>query len=309
MVPSLTCLTALTLIASLVSASPLQSSVLERRQSVTILTSAQVSAFKPYTFYLSAGYCQPSTTLTWTCGAPCEANPGFKPVASGGDGGVAQFWYVGYDPSLDTVIVGHQGTDTSKILPIITDLDFFPCSLDSSLFPGIGSSIEVHSGFKESQANAATTVLSSVKTAMSRFSTTSVTVVGHSLGGAIALLDGVYLDLQLPTASVSVISYGMPRVGNQAFADYVDAHVNVSHVSNKKDPVPILPGRFLGFHHPSGEKHITDSNAWVACPGQDNEDDLCIVGEVSNILVGDAYDHPATVAPLKKGSQAETYIM
>ncbi len=46
---------------------------------------------------------------------------------------------------------------------------------------------------------------------MSRFSTTFVAVVGHSLGGAIALLDGVYLDLQLPTASVSVISYGMPR--------------------------------------------------------------------------------------------------
>lgn len=37
-------------------------------------------------------------------------------------------------------------------LPIITDLDFFLESLDSSLFPGIGSTIKVHSGFKESQA-------------------------------------------------------------------------------------------------------------------------------------------------------------
>ncbi len=52
---------------------------------------------------------------------------------------------------------------------------------------------------------------------MSRFSTTSVTVVGHSLGAAIALLDGVYLDLQLPTASVSVISYGMPRVSGTLY--------------------------------------------------------------------------------------------
>ncbi|KAK0214948.1 alpha/beta-hydrolase [Armillaria fumosa] len=291
MVPSLTCWATLALVTSLVSASPLQSSVLERRQSVMTLTSAQVSAFKPYTFYASASYCQPSTTLTWTCGAPCQANPGFKPVASRGDGDDVQFWYVGYDPSLNTIIVGHQGTDTTKILPIITDLDFFLESLDSSLFPGIGSSIKVHSGFKESQADTATQVLLSVRTAMSTFSTTSVTVVGHSLGGAIALLDGVYLDLQLPTASVSVISYGMPRVGNQAFADYVDAHVSVSHVNNKKDPVPILPGRFLGFHHPSGEKHITDSNAWAACPGQDNEDDQCTVGEVSNILVGDPDDH------------------
>ncbi|KAK0202422.1 alpha/beta-hydrolase [Desarmillaria ectypa] len=290
MVHSLTCWVALALVGSLVSASPLQSSVLERRQSVSALTSAQVSAFKPYSFYASAGYCQPSTTLTWTC-VPCKANPSFKPLASGGDGTDVQFWYVGYDPSLNTIIVGHQGTDTSKILPVITDLDFFLTNLDGSLFPGIGSNIKVHSGFKESQADTATKVLSSVKTAMSKYSTTSVTVVGHSLGGAIALLDAVYLDLQLPTASVSVISYGMPRVGNQAFADYVDAHVNVSHVNNKKDPVPILPGRFLGFHHPSGEKHITDSNVWVTCPGQDNEDGRCTVGEVSNVLVGDAEDH------------------
>ncbi|KAK0466791.1 alpha/beta-hydrolase [Desarmillaria tabescens] len=293
MIHSLTCWAtlSLSLVASLVSASPLLSSVLERRQSISTLTSAQVSAFKPYSFYASAGYCNPSTTLTWTC-VPCQANPGFQPLASGGDGNDVQFWYVGYDPSLDTIIVGHQGTDTSKILPIITDLDFFLTNLDGSLFPGISSSIQVHSGFKESQADTAAKVLSSVKTAMSKYSTTSVTVVGHSLGGAIALLDGVYLDLQLPTATVSVISYGLPRVGNQAFADYVDAHVSVSHVNNKKDPIPILPGRFLGFHHPSGEKHITDSNAWVACPGQDNEDDRCTVGEVSNILVGDVDDHP-----------------
>ncbi|KAG7445156.1 alpha/beta-hydrolase [Guyanagaster necrorhizus] len=290
MVRLLICLAVLFLFDLLVSASPLQPSVLDRRQLMTTLTSAQVSAFKPYSYYASAGYCEPSTTLTWTC-VPCQANPVFKPLGSGGDGGDVQFWYVGYDPSLDTIIVGHQGTDSSKILPIITDLDFFLTDLDSSLFPGIDSTVQVHSGFKESQADTATEVLSLVKTAMSKYSTTSVAVVGHSLGGAIALLDGVYLDLQLPMASVSVISYGMPRVGNQAFADYVDAHVNVSHVNNKRDPVPILPGRFLGFHHCSGEKHITDSNAWVACPGQDNEDRLCTVGEVSNILVGDALDH------------------
>lgn len=58
------------------------------------------------------------------------------------------------------------------------------------------------------------------------------------------------------------------QVGNEAFANYVDAHVtSLNHINNKKDLVPILPGRFLGFHHPSGEVHIQESNAWVACPG------------------------------------------
>lgn len=58
------------------------------------------------------------------------------------------------------------------------------------------------------------------------------------------------------------------QVGNQAFADYVDAHLHVTHISNKKDIVPIVPGRFLGFHHPAGEVHITESNVWESCPGE-----------------------------------------
>ncbi|KAK0194421.1 alpha/beta-hydrolase [Armillaria mellea] len=289
MFPSLACWAVLSL-AALVSASPLQSSVIERRQSILTLTTAQVSAFKPYTSYAGAAYCRPPTTKAWTCG-PCKANPDFQPLASGGDGANVQFWYVGYDPSLDTVIVGHQGTDPSRIIPVLTDLRFYLTDLDSKLFPGLSSAIEVHSGFKESQADTATEILPLVKSAMSNYTTNSVTVVGHSLGGAIALLDGVYLDLQVPTASVSVITYGMPRVGNQAFADYVDAHLNVSHVNNKRDPVPILPGRGLHYRHPSGEKHITDSDLWVACPGQDNENVQCTVGEVRNVLVSDVDDH------------------
>lgn len=94
-------------------------------------------------------------------------------------------------------------------------------------------------------------------------------LVGHSLGGALALLDAVFLPLHLPTGTkFTTITYGMPRVGNQAFADYVDAHVtNLSHINNKKDPVPILPGEFLGFHHPSGEIHIQSDGSWDSCPG------------------------------------------
>ena len=86
----------------------------------------------------------------------------------------------------------------------------------------------------------------------------------------------------------------MPRVGNPAFADYVDAHdaiTSVTHVSNKEDLVPIVPGRSLGFHHPSGEIHIQDSGEWLACPGQDNTDAQCTVGDVKNLLVGHLSDH------------------
>jgi len=58
---------------------------------VTPMTSAQVTALTPYTYYASAGYCNPSVTKTWTCGANCNANSGFRPIASGGDGVTTQF--------------------------------------------------------------------------------------------------------------------------------------------------------------------------------------------------------------------------
>jgi predicted lipase len=104
---------------------------------------------------------------------------------------------------------------------------------------------------------------------MSKYDTTSVTTVGHSLGAAISLLDAVYLPLWLPsTTKFKTIVYGLPRVGNQAFANYVDAHATLTHINNEKDPVPTLPGMFLGFVHPAGEVHIEASGEWANCPGK-----------------------------------------
>ena len=113
-------------------------------------------------------------------------------------------------------------------------------------------------------------------------------------GAAISLLHAVYLPLHLPTAKITYVGFGLPRVGNQAFANYVDAHASIAsitHINNKEDFFPILPGRFLGYHHPSGEVHIMDSGAWVACPGQDNESDECTVGDVPNIFDGVESEH------------------
>jgi hypothetical protein len=60
---------------------------------------------------------RPSTD---TLKATCNENPGFIPQASGGDGDSTQFWFVGYDPALEEVIVSHQGTNTSELW--VTDL-------------------------------------------------------------------------------------------------------------------------------------------------------------------------------------------
>ncbi len=129
---------------------------------------------------------------------------------------------------------------------------------------------------------------------ISKYNATSVTTVGHSLGAALSLLDSIYLRLQLPAnIGVRTVLYGLPRVGNQDWADFVDAQLpgNVTHVNNKHDPIPILPGRLLGYHHPSGEIHIDNSDVWEVCPDQDNPSRMCIVGAVPSLFFSNWRDH------------------
>jgi len=272
------------LLVSIVNAAP-------QKRSITPLTPQQISSFKPFTFFASAAYCDPSKTLNWSCDSLCKANSDFIPVASGGNGASVQFWYVGFSPSQATVIVAHQGTIPSHIEADVTDVEVVREPLDATLFPGISSSIQAHRGFADEQAKTAPQILSAVQIAIADHSATQVTIVGHSLGAAIALLDLVYLPLHISDISFQMIGYGMPRVGNQEFADYVDAHLDVIHINNKKDFVPIIPGRGLGYHHPSGEVHIKENNQWVACSGQDNPSTECIVGDVRNIFEGNVKDH------------------
>ncbi|KAF8141365.1 Alpha/Beta hydrolase protein [Boletus edulis] len=280
------------LVACLLGVAAVQASLaLVSRQSITSLTTSQIDTFTPYTHFASAAYCDPSMTLSWSCGANCDYNAGFKPVASGGDGDRVQYWYVGYDSSLNEVIVAHQGSAT--IVALLThDVEIVMGGLDSSLYPGISPDIQVHIGFRDEQAQTASEILQGVQTAMSKFGATSVTLVGHSLGAALSLLDSIYLPLRLPSGTTfQTIVHALPRVGNQAFADYVDANLHLTHINNLKDPIPILFPTSFGYVHPTGEVHIRETGEWAACPGQDNPSTECIVGDVPNVLMSNPLDH------------------
>lgn len=258
---------------------------------ITALSASQVAAFKPFSYYAAKAYCQPAAVLNKSCGINCDANTAFQPMAAGGDGSAIQFWYVGIDPSLKTVIVGHQGTDPNKIVPLLTDGGFFLDHLNQTLFPGLNSSIEVHNKFADEHAKTANQILSATRAALQKSNLTQVTLVGHSLGAALALLDSVFLPQFLPGIQFKTFGYGLPRVGNQAFADYVDANVQLSHVNNRQDFVPVIPLRTLGFVQPQGEKHIQDNLTWLDCPGNDNPDSRCSAGDVSSVSTGNLSNH------------------
>ncbi|CUA68360.1 hypothetical protein RSOLAG22IIIB_07878 [Rhizoctonia solani] len=212
-------------------------------------------------------------------------------AATSGENPTDAGWFVGYDPTLNPIVVSNQGTSPSEALASLTDADFFLTPLDPTRFPGVSPSIQVHNGFEIDQATHAQKKLDAVKTLLSKYGPSSITLTGLGRGGAISFIDAIYLQLHTG-AKIKVVTHGMPRVGNKEFADYVDAHLDdVSRITNMKDPLPILPGRFLGYAHSSGEKHILSDNAWIACPGQDNTDPQCSTGDVPNIFEGNLEDN------------------
>lgn len=73
----------------------------------------------------------------------------------------------------------------------------------------------------------------------------SITVVGHSLGGALALLVADEIATTIPDApQVAVVSFGGPKVGNAAFVEKLKASgkVNVLRIVNAGDMVTKVPG-------------------------------------------------------------------
>ena len=100
----------------LASISLVRASAINRR-TITTLSTAEIDAFSPFTHFASTAYCNPATTIDWSCGgasisdfpmhsqaeahlttliANCDANLDFQPVAVGGDGADTQFcrWLV-----------------------------------------------------------------------------------------------------------------------------------------------------------------------------------------------------------------------
>lgn len=114
-------------------------------------------------------------------------------------------------------------------------------------------------------------MLPSVAEARAKYPDYEIVLVGHSLGGAVAALAG--LEMKLRGWSPRVTTFGEPRVGNLALAQFIDevfdlisddgkeeddddniAYRRVTHVN---DPVPLLPLEDWGYRMHAGEIYIS----------------------------------------------------
>lgn len=151
----------------------------------------------------------------------------------------------------------------------------------------------VHTGFYSSWLNTRNAILADLTKAMYKHPTYKLTLVGHSLGGAVAALAG--LDLKARGWDPHVTTFGEPRIGNQELMAYTNERFNITansetnkfhRVTHVGDPVPLLPLAEWGYTMHSEELFISAPNLPPSmddihhCKG--DEDPKCIAGTDSD---------------------------
>ncbi|OQE14219.1 hypothetical protein PENSTE_c037G01490 [Penicillium steckii] len=193
-----------------------------------------------------------------------------------------------HDPGVKRIIVAFRGT--YSITNTIIDLSAYP----QSYIPYPGNTTEstnnkddnppraqkcenctVHAGFMSSWINTRETILPHIKDALEKYPDYEVTLVGHSLGGAIAALAG--LEMQIMGMNPIVTTFGEPMVGNVGFAKFLDLQFDLEEyersdldhdlekqrfrrVTHIDDPIPLLPLREWGYAPHAGEIFISRPN-------------------------------------------------
>lgn len=149
---------------------------------------------------------------------------------------------------------------------------------------------KVHAGFMQSWRNTRPQLLHQVKEAIQKYPDYQVTLVGHSLGGAVAALAA--LDFELRGWEPQVTTFGEPKIGNVGLVQYIDETFSDSNGTNMTgryrrvthvgDPVPLLPLKEWGYRTHAGELYISKPDLSPElediryCNG--DEDPECIAG-------------------------------
>ncbi|KAJ5524068.1 triacylglycerol lipase B [Penicillium frequentans] len=159
--------------------------------------------------------------------------------------------FIAVDETNELIVLSFRGsTDISNW---IANLDFV---FDDDA--GLCTGCDVHSGFWKAWESVADDVTAELESALSTYSDYQLVVTGHSLGAALAALAGT--ALRNAGYSLDLYTYGQPRVGNDALAEYMTAQGSLWRTTHTDDIVPRLPPELLGYAHASPEYWITSAN-------------------------------------------------
>jgi hypothetical protein len=208
-----------------------------------------------YLNFSYAAYCS-ANLETWTCD-PCQGlgpNVHFISVIENPAYDTKGFFAV--DDSRQEIILTFRGT--FNIPNLAMDLNLLQVNpTDNPLSP-----IRVASGFLSMTQSLYPQVIGALTNITTTYPTYKVVLTGHSLGGAQAAhtlflfkQNDVFLD-----KAFELYTYGQPRLGNIAFANYINAlPIPVARVTNRADIFPHLAyPAILNYIHYGNEVFIKD---------------------------------------------------
>ncbi|KAJ2819695.1 hypothetical protein FBU31_005443, partial [Coemansia sp. 'formosensis'] len=169
--------------------------------------------------------------------------------------------YIACNPAKDLIIVAFRGTD--NLLQWVDNTDVLQMQ-----WPAAINDSYVHRGFMRGYLSVQRIVLDAIREVAVNYPGYSISLVGHSLGGAKAAICLLDLSLTMPELlpRLRLYTQGQPRVGNRGFANAINAlGVLVSREIYEYDLIPRIPLASMGFRHHSYE-------AW----DHDNTTSICL---------------------------------
>ncbi|KAI8387506.1 lipase precursor [Blakeslea trispora] len=233
-----------------------QAGLTKRASDVITANSEQISTFTKYAGVASGAYCV-SYMPTWSCSQCRKSVSDGKIVKTFRTPMTDTNGFVMTSAADKTIYLVFRGSISAQNW--MTDFQAMPVPYSAA------SGASVHSGFQSAIKDSVGTYFPIVKAQLDANPDYKILVTGHSLGGALALLGGMDLtqrDSRINSSNLSIFTYGGPRVGNKAFAEYVvKSKVPVFRSVNKMDPIPQTPPTLSGYVHPGVEswKKLTGS--------------------------------------------------
>mmetsp|Transcript_2357 Transcript_2357/g.6675 ORF Transcript_2357/g.6675 Transcript_2357/m.6675 type:complete len:387 (-) Transcript_2357:2941-4101(-) len=242
-------------------------------------------------FLAAAAYCEPPTLTNWSC-APClkaasawGGSP-FHVTSTFSGNSTEEHGFVAYAPGV--VAVSFRGS--AEFLNYWIDIEIYRA------VPYAGcDDCYVHDGFISAWHEVADKVVAGVRAALKEQPGARIVVVGHSLGGAVAVLAALGLAGIPGLRPSAVYTFGEPRVGNLQFARFYatqSSHDGTNgalgwptwRVTHEHDLVPHLPPRnvlvpyVLDYEHHTREVWYDSRahpEAYVLCDPLHGEDFAC----------------------------------
>ncbi|KAK1977162.1 lipase [Colletotrichum cereale] len=160
--------------------------------------------------------------------------------------------FVALDPARQNIVIAIRGSINVRNWITNFIFAFNDCDLVDDC--------QTHTGFSKAWDEVKEDLLGAVKAAKTANPSYTIVATGHSLGGAIVTIAAAYL--RLDGYPVDIYTYGSPRVGNEAFADFVTAQPGAEYrITHVDDPVPRLPPILFGYRHTSPEYWLSTGSA------------------------------------------------